>query len=113
MLRRGAVALAAALCVAGCNGSSTVVPPPSGGPSGKIKHVVVLVQENRSFDNIFAGFPGANTAMEGACEPAPWCPSSRKIKLHSVTLERGIGLNQGKDIDHSHNGGFGGPKKIG
>jgi phospholipase C len=30
-----------------------------------IKHVVILIQENRTFDNIFAGFPGADTRMYG------------------------------------------------
>lgn len=31
-----------------------------GGPTGPIKHVVVIVQENHSFDNYFGTFPGAN-----------------------------------------------------
>jgi phospholipase C len=30
-----------------------------------ISHVVVIIQENRSFDNLFQGFPGANTASSG------------------------------------------------
>lgn len=33
--------------------------------SSPIQHVVVIVQENRSFDNLFHGFPGANTATIG------------------------------------------------
>jgi phospholipase C len=36
---------------------------PLGG--GKIAHVVIIVQENRSFDNLFHGFPGADTANSG------------------------------------------------
>ncbi|MBV9102527.1 MAG: hypothetical protein JO060_02995 [Candidatus Eremiobacteraeota bacterium] len=32
---------------------------------GHIKHIVVVIQENRSFDNIFYGFPGANYATYG------------------------------------------------
>ncbi|MGB8520788.1 MAG: alkaline phosphatase family protein, partial [Candidatus Tumulicola sp.] len=32
---------------------------------GKITHVVILVQENRSFDNLFATFPGADGATTG------------------------------------------------
>lgn len=32
---------------------------------GKIDHVVVIVQENRSFDNLFYGYPGADTAVSG------------------------------------------------
>lgn len=34
-------------------------------PSGYITHVVVIVQENRSLNTLFAGFPGANTALSG------------------------------------------------
>jgi len=33
--------------------------------SGKIQHVVIIIQENRSFDNLFNGFPGADTAQTG------------------------------------------------
>jgi phospholipase C len=35
------------------------------GASGKIQHVVVIIQENRSFDNLFQGYPGANTVSSG------------------------------------------------
>ena len=33
--------------------------------SSPIKHVVILIQENRSFDNFFATFPGANGTTTG------------------------------------------------
>ena len=33
--------------------------------SNPITHVVVIMQENRSFDNMFYGFPGAETATFG------------------------------------------------
>lgn len=33
--------------------------------SGKITHVVIIVQENRSVDNLFHGLPGADTASVG------------------------------------------------
>jgi phospholipase C len=63
------VLLSAALC--SCSGN--VVTPisgttaPSGGlPVGNyIKHVVVIVQENRTFENLFAGWPGADAPMSG------------------------------------------------
>ena len=32
---------------------------------GKIKHVVYVVQENRSFDDIFQGYPHADTVLRG------------------------------------------------
>lgn len=34
-------------------------------PGSYLQHVVIVVQENRSFDNIFAGFPGADTQSFG------------------------------------------------
>jgi phospholipase C len=33
--------------------------------AGKIKHVVYIVQENRSFDDLFQGYPGADTVSRG------------------------------------------------
>jgi phospholipase C len=33
--------------------------------AGKITHVVYIVQENRSFDNLFQGYPGADTVSSG------------------------------------------------
>ncbi|MBV8489649.1 MAG: hypothetical protein JO199_03890 [Candidatus Eremiobacteraeota bacterium] len=32
---------------------------------GKIKHVVIIVQENRTLDNLFNGYPGADTVSVG------------------------------------------------
>ena len=88
----------------GCNSTSAVTPPPTAPPPNhSIQHVVILMQENRSFNNVFAGFPGAMTAMSGPCLPAPWC-KSRTIKLRSVTLESTGNLGEGIDIDHSHAG---------
>ncbi len=81
-LRRGAMfvltALYAALpfLAAGCGGQA----PPSGGQpaSGinKIKHVIVIMQENRSFDSYFGTFPGADgipmqNGVPTVCVPDP------------------------------------------
>lgn len=57
--------------------------------SGKIQHVVIIVQENRSFNDIFYGFKGAKTAKYG------YDSKGEKIKLTP------IGLETGWDIDHS------------
>jgi phospholipase C len=35
------------------------------GAASKIKHVIIIVQENRSFDNLFHGYPGATYATTG------------------------------------------------
>ncbi|MDR2988502.1 MAG: alkaline phosphatase family protein [Nocardiopsaceae bacterium] len=37
----------------------------------KIKHVIVITQENRSFDSYFGTFPGANGIPTGICVPDP------------------------------------------
>jgi phospholipase C len=40
--------------------------PAAGSPVGKyIKHLVIVVQENRTFDNVFYGFPGEDTPAYG------------------------------------------------
>jgi phospholipase C len=70
-----AAVLAAALA-AGCGGGSSYGQngaTPAGplravriaGGSTPIQHVIVIMQENRSFDNLFHGFPGANTVDFG------------------------------------------------
>jgi phospholipase C len=82
----GAGLLAGAL--AACGPTSTKAAPPervTGGPTGtyvvppgihKIKHVVIVMQENRSFDSYFGTFPGADgIPMRGGvptvCVPNP------------------------------------------
>jgi phospholipase C len=94
----------AMLFVTGCGGSvgSPPVAPPFGQPQA-IQHIVIMVQENRSFDNLFAGFPGADAPMDGPCKPATWCKGSQIVKLKPIPLKSGA-VNFGKDIDHSHNG---------
>jgi len=55
----------------------------------KIQHVVIIVQENRSFNNLFYGFRGAKTAKFG------YDSRNRKIALQPV------GLETFWDIDHN------------
>jgi phospholipase C len=59
---------------ASSDGTLGDAPPPQGGDGGDggvhvaklpIKHVVFLVKENRTFDNYFGKFPGANGATSG------------------------------------------------
>jgi phospholipase C len=57
--------------------------------SGKIKHVVIIVQENRSMDDLFQGYPGADTQSFG------YTSTGEKVDLQSVPLEAPW------DIDHS------------
>ncbi len=70
---RSLVVVVAVLVLAGCQGG------PSPAPAGdfhKIKHVVVIMQENRSFDHYFGTFPGANgipmrNGVPTVCSPDP------------------------------------------
>ncbi|HEX3457314.1 MAG TPA: alkaline phosphatase family protein, partial [Candidatus Baltobacteraceae bacterium] len=100
---RAFIALAAAVAVAACNSTTTTPIGPTPAPTHKIQHVIILLQENRSFDNLFAGYPGANTVLEGACVPSKWCKTGT-AKLKPITLESNGQLGQGRDIDHSHHG---------
>ncbi len=50
--------------------------PPSGDPIHKIRHIVIIMQENRSFDSYFGTFPGADgipmtNGVPAACVPDP------------------------------------------
>jgi phospholipase C len=58
-------------------------------PSGKIKHVVFILQENRGFNNLFQGYPGADTV-----------PSGLNSKGQTIPLTP-ISLAASYDIDHS------------
>jgi phospholipase C len=72
---REAVAAIALAAVVGCSSGGVVAPavpaasiprPATTSVVGKyIKHVVIIVQENRSFDNFFEGYPGADYATSG------------------------------------------------
>lgn len=55
----------------------------------KIQHVVVIMMENRSFDNLFSGFPGADSAQSGM-------KYGQQVQLQPIPFE------QGTDIIHSH-----------
>ncbi len=104
-LNFGAALALAALCVAaacsGGGGSSSAAPPPvyrtPGPPPGEtpppgivrkyVKRVVIIVQENRSFDNLFHGFPGARTARYG------YLHDGTKVALRAAGL-------RGPDVSH-------------
>jgi phospholipase C len=82
--------LAVALFLAACSGAGVSSVTPAAGSlasihrhasSGKIQHIVIIVQENRSFNNLFYGFPGAKTVKYG------YNTSGEKITLAPVGLE--------------------------
>jgi phospholipase C len=57
--------------------------------SKKIQHVVIIIQENRSFNNLFYGYPGAKTVTYG-----------QDSKGQTVTLKP-VGLAIKWDVSHS------------
>ncbi|GAC1421897.1 MAG: phospholipase C [Candidatus Velthaea sp.] len=71
----------------------------------KIKHVIILVQENRTFDNLFNGFPGADTVQSGrthtgatvALKPTPFEGPYDPDHEHSAWVS---------DYDHGQMDGF-------
>lgn len=96
MTHRPTLAAAALLALGACSGLGNPNPlgpaavrfaaRPNASP---IHHAVFIIQENRSFNNFFMGFPGADTQNYG------YDQSGTKIKLHSQQLATYW------DIDHS------------
>jgi phospholipase C len=91
--QRAVIVAATALLLSACSGSGSSSPstpsgppatPPGGPPGGRIPqihHVVIIIQENRSVDNLFQGFPGADT------QPYGFDQGGQKISLQPVLLE--------------------------
>ncbi|MGA8097702.1 MAG: alkaline phosphatase family protein, partial [Candidatus Cybelea sp.] len=117
---RLAGALTAAIMLASCTGGSTQsgallpqrFPPFGSSGSGYISHVVVVIQENRSFDDFFATFPGADGAiggcMEGGSLHSMRVPRIRDASSHGcpsgdswVRLAK-VDLNEPCDFGHSY-----------
>lgn len=70
-------------------GSSLPSTPRLGATDGKIKHVIFVVQENRTFDNIFGGpqgFPGADTAASGKASDGSTIPLA-KVELECTYFD--------------------------
>ena len=90
------IAAALVMVPTGCGGGTTIPAPAAtqlpivaaqnGSP---IQHIVIIMQENRSFDNFFNGFPGADTAQSG-------------LNKSTVVPLTPISLGDSRDISHSH-----------
>ncbi len=95
---KGRAVLAVLFGLAGCGQSASVGTVPSTTSaaavplSAKIKHVVIIFQENRSTDDLFNGLPGADTVRSGL-----------NSKGHRVPLKP-ISLTAPYDLDHGHSG---------
>ncbi len=100
----------------GCNAALLLSPSPpvpastvSAIPGSPIQHIIVIMQENRSFDNLFNGFPGADTVQSGMS-------NGKLIPLKPISLGDSRGLehthhrwwqdwDQGKMDGFENNGG--------
>src|ERR1700682_436871 len=92
LLAAGGCAGGPASLGAGPTPGQTATPAPTPPPGiTKIQHIVIIVQENRSVDNLFNGFPGADTATSGLDS------TGATIPLVPVPLEVGW------DPRHLHN----------
>ncbi len=102
-------ACALALSVTACNGTptSSFVSNPSGSArhvkraagSTPIQHIVLIIQENRTLNNLFATFPGANGTTVGERRVT----KSGHTKQVSVDLAE-THLYVKKDLNHSYSG---------
>ncbi len=83
-----AITAAPVVCDGPCH--HAILPPPNG--QSRIQYVIVIVQENRTPDNLFQGLPGADIASSG-------------VNSHGMTVplvRRNLGDRY--DLDHSHTG---------
>ncbi len=102
MVRIVAIAAVGSLCACGGGSSGFSAVPQSAqrlvgnfhrdASNGKIRHVVIIIQENRSFNNLFYGFPGAHTVKFG------YNSFGKKIIL------RPLGLATSWDLAHDSQG---------
>ncbi len=92
-------AIAASFALTACGGGSNALAPLSNPGSSRhtsgsspIQHVVLIVQENRTFNNLFAGFPGATSTTTG----------EELVKEGNKYVEQPIALSEAKLYDKTN-----------
>src|SRR3954464_12186347 len=111
--RRASAGIAFLLLAAACSGGS---PPDAAEATGihKIKHIVVIMQENRSFDSYFGTFPGADGIPMRNGRPVACLPDPRTgtcIRPYRDRADRDVGGPHAhpdavRDIDGGRMDGF-------
>ena len=108
--RYALAAWAAAVMLTSCsNGASASLPAKgsietrSGSRSSPIQHIIVMVQENRSFNDFFATYPGADGTTTGHAVANATC--SPPINAGSIALTE-MPLDLTKDLNHSWKSGY-------
>ncbi|HXD90858.1 MAG TPA: alkaline phosphatase family protein, partial [Candidatus Binataceae bacterium] len=99
------------LAVSGCGGAAagpppvSNLPPPPPAKKGKhFTHIVIIVQENRTFDNLFATYPGADGTTVGKTHDGT-------MRLREAKLESSISPGNGyahwiRDYNHGRMNDF-------
>lgn len=101
------------LVLANCNGAGSPVEQTSltfrsrpfigrPGSSSPIAHVVIMIQENRTFNDFFATFPGADGTTTGQVVPNPSCSPPITYK-ESIPLSK-MPLVLPQDLEHEYYG---------
>ena len=88
--------LATVVALEGCGGGAQAPAGIPGGPVApnarvergadagrQIRNIIIVVQQTRSFDNLFSGFPGADAPAYG------YTKSGKKVPLATITLKQG------------------------
>ena len=100
--------------LAGCGGGAAPTPPAITPARSAIRHVVIIVQENRTPDDLFNGFPGADTVQRGlrhdgssvALQPVSLAaPADLGHRHEDWRLEWNRGAMNGFDLDSSGGAG--------
>ena len=99
--------------------SFALVPPAQAAPSDgihNIQHVVMIMQENRSFDSYFGTYPGANGIPSGVCLPDP--RNGGCLRPYHNSSDKNYGGGHGtiqarRDIDGGKMDGFVGSAQAG
>jgi phospholipase C len=81
----------------------------------KIKHIIVIMQENRSFDSYFGHFPGAKGIPKGVCVPDPVNGGCVKPFVDHADSNKGgphMDANSLADTDQGRMDGFVGQAEL-
>jgi phospholipase C len=94
-------------CTGGGSANGAYAPVPAkltpSGSKSPIQHVIVVIQENRSFDNLFATFPGADGTTTGEAEAVPVSEQSQCPIYYKETVNlTEANLAFGDDFGHKY-----------
>jgi phospholipase C len=93
------------LSMGACGGGSSSAPPPQ---ASKIKHVVIIFQENRTPDNLFHGLPNADIANSGVNSLGQTIP----LAPESLVTNYDLNHNHGSFLSMYNNGNMDGADLI-